>query len=195
MNWVGDLIQKNIDRSDSVLNLGCGCMGAILDVYEHYPKTKLQCSRIIGVDVHKPYLDWLNQNKPFVETVLHDISRPLPFDDKEFDNVLLLGVIEHMNNYEEATKVVAEAKRVAHKKVFLSTPKKFHSRAKRIESDEPYKTIGGYNTNQNHYILITSKWLKQQQFKVVSINGFILKLPPQDIKSIRENSFFAICTH
>lgn len=88
MNWFGDFVQTQIDPENTVLDLGCGIMQATLDVLPAYPKTKLQCKRLLGVDVYQPYLDFLKAKG--IETLRHDLTQlPLPLKDKSFDVVLL----------------------------------------------------------------------------------------------------------
>jgi SAM-dependent methyltransferase len=194
MNWVGQLIQKNIDPHDTVLDLGCGVMLDLLDIYPLYPKTQLNCKALTGVDIYEPYLQWLNQHYPNVKTVLCNIGVfPLPFADKSFDDVLLLGVIEHLPIFEKAELLLKECERVASKRVFVATPKKFHSPKAGLEQVEPYKSLGGMaNSFQEHHLLFTAQYFVNRGYKLKQpsiLNQFgKYRL---DLKEIRENAIFS----
>jgi len=163
MNWVGDAIQRRISRNDSVLDLGCGIMQSTLDTCPSYPPTRLQCGRLVGVDLYEPYLAFLRARG--VPVVKHDLEElPLPFPDKSFDHVLLLDVLEHMTTMEAADALFEEAKRIARKKIFVVTPKKFSRNERGVSSPFPYEGLGE-NKYQYHHVLITNDWIKKHQLK------------------------------
>ena len=164
MNWAGDYIQEHIDVSDTVLDLGCGVMQSTLDVVDSYPDTKLECSRLVGVDVYKPYLDYLNVVG--IETVLWDLTKlPLPFDDKSFDHVILFDVLEHMPTFEDADRLITEAFRIARKKVFFVTPTKFFENVLAFPNPYPYDIFED-NEYQRHHIVLNGDYLNKRGFKV-----------------------------
>ena len=61
MNWAGNLIQKEISKNDTVIELGCGIMQHLLDFVPTYHKTRLRCKSLSGMDINQEYLDFLNK--------------------------------------------------------------------------------------------------------------------------------------
>ena len=109
MNWLGDLVQKEVNKNDTVLDLGCGIMACTLDTCPTYPKTRLKCRHITGVDVHTNYLHLLKE-RPYITVVKGMLPDDLyVFVDSSFDVVLLLDIIEHLE-YERSMKLIDEAK-------------------------------------------------------------------------------------
>jgi len=165
MNWVGDFIQENIEETDTVLDLGCGIMQATLDIVASYPKTRLKCKRLFGVDIHQPYLDFLNTLG--IETLRWDLRDiPLPFDSKSFDVVLLTDILEHLSNMNDVNKLIEESIRIARKQVIALTPKEFTNNIDAIHNPYPYDQFDEVNEFQQHHLLIKRKHLEKHGFKV-----------------------------
>ena len=122
MNWVGKLIEKEVSKTDSVLELGCGTVQTTFDTCPSYPKTKLKCREYLGVDGFKPYVDWLNNRSDMKAILWNLVNVPYPFSDKSVDVVLLVDIIEHMPTMEAAEALVSEADRIAVKKIIVFTP-------------------------------------------------------------------------
>src|SRR3990167_11074146 len=99
MNWLGELISKEITYDDSILDLGCGIMSAT-DELEH---------KILGVDIWDRYLNHIKDKFPTVKISMEETYR---FMDKSYDVVLCLDVLEHLE-YELALKIIDECKRIA----------------------------------------------------------------------------------
>lgn len=165
MNWVGDLIQENIEETDTILDLGCGIMQATLDIVPSYPKTKLKCKRLLGVDIHQPYLDYLNTLG--IETLNWDLRKvPIPFKDKSFDIVLLTDILEHLDHMEYVNKLISESIRIARKKLIALTPIKFDNNIKAISNPYPYEQFKENNEFLRHHLLIKKEYLEKNGFKV-----------------------------
>lgn len=99
----------------SVLDVGCGkgTMGAMLRLYRHL-------KRIVGIDVCDEYLDFVRADGAYSDLIRLDLAKSkLPFADAEFDVVLCIDVLEHME-LNEAMALVAEMERVG-KHVVIST--------------------------------------------------------------------------
>lgn len=95
-------LNNKIKKEHTTLDLGCGDK-----VLSSYLKGK-----ITTVDV------W----KPFNPTVLWDLNKlPLPFKDNEFDNVLLIDVIEHLPK-ENGILLLENVKKITKNKIYLFTP-------------------------------------------------------------------------
>lgn len=162
MNWVGTLVQRHVSQNDTVLDLGCGIMQATLDVVSEYPSTRLQCESIVGVDIYHKYLEFLKHKKN-ISVLRANVSVTLPFQDKSFDVVLLLDVVEHLS-YDAALNLMGEAERVAKKKVIVLTPRNFRPNEGATKDVYPYTGLGE-NPYQQHNCLITPECLREQGFK------------------------------
>lgn len=172
MNWCGDLIQKEVGPNDTVLDLGCGIMQNTLDHIPTYPKTRLKCREITGVDIYAKYLKWLNENYPEIKTLQHDLTDlPLPFEDKSKDVILLCDVLEHLRTLEESLNLIEESERIARKRVLILTPRIFFSNVHALKS---YNL--GYNKHQIHRQLIKRELLEEMEYKT--------KIPVGDPKCI-----------
>jgi len=163
MNWVGDLVQKYVEPEDTVLDIGCGIMQAILDTCPTYPSTRLRCRYLVGADIYEPYLEFLK--KRGIEVLHLDLRYALPFHPKSFDVILLLDVLEHLS-IEKADKLVLEATRIAKRKVIVLTPVDFQPNLNGVSDTFPYQGFGE-NIYQLHLSLVTRDWLEERGFKVV----------------------------
>lgn len=91
-----------------ILDLGCATGNYCLAL----EKLGFECT---GVDINKEYVDIAQ--KRGVKALSIDGS--LPFNDKSFDTIIMLEVLEHVENLDE---VLLEVKRVARKNVLLTVP-------------------------------------------------------------------------
>ena len=183
MNWIGRLIQCEVSKNDTVLELGCGIMQTTMDTCSFYPPTKLRCKKYVGVDGFQEYVDFLNKRGD-VEAIKWDLTvLPLPFADKSFDVVLLLDVLEHMPSKKEANALCVEALRIARKKVFAFTPAVFYDNKCSIvdKAPFPYNNFKG-NILQEHHIVIDSSLFRGYGFKVKLLIGSV------------GNSFYSVYT-
>jgi len=162
LNWLGDRIKKDIEESDTILDLGCGIMQSILDHIKTYPKTRLN-NNIMGLDIYEPYLEFLNKNYPEIKTMKWDLrNTPLPFSNNSFDVVLMLDVLEHLPNIDYVYNLIVEANRIAKKKIIICTPNIF---VKNIDGLYAYDM--GLNKDQVHNLLIKEEMLRGFGFKVL----------------------------
>ena len=76
----------------------------------------------LGIDEGAAFL---RQTYPGVRYVSGD-GRALPFADNSFDYVHSSAVLEHVGNAFQQMQFIAEARRVARKGVFLTTPNRWH---------------------------------------------------------------------
>lgn len=165
MNWAGDYIQKNIDETDTILDLGCGVMQSTLNIVKSYPDTRLKCKRLVGVDIHQPYLDFLSELE--IENLKWDLRDvPLPFENKSFDIILFLDVWEHLPKIENVDNLIKEAERIARKKIFYVTPSVFFENILDFPNPYPYDIFED-NKFQRHKILLDKKYLKGNGFRVL----------------------------
>jgi len=100
----------------SALDVGCGrgLLGCLLRIYR-------EPTRLVAVDVFKPYLDFVKKLGIYNSVLQLDVSKSkLPFEEKEFDIAFCLEVIEHLRK-EEGLRLLNELERVS-KRVIVTTP-------------------------------------------------------------------------
>ena len=105
----------------SVLDVGCGrgMLGCLLRIYR-------EPMRLVAVDSFRPYLDFVEKLGIYDSVLQLDVSKSkLPFEEKEFDIVLCLEVIEHLKK-EEGLRLLSELERVS-RRVIVSTPGMFYN--------------------------------------------------------------------
>jgi SAM-dependent methyltransferase len=163
MNWYGVLAQKYITKEDSVLDLGCETMQAILDWVTNKTMKRLQCKRLVGVDMYQPYLDFI-KSKGVTETVKHDLRvTPYPFEDKSFDVVMATDVIEHLHE-REAQNLVSEMERIANRTVIILTPSIWDANTY-LDNLQSLDNLEA----QKHKWLVPKEWLLNKGFNVITI--------------------------
>lgn len=92
----------------TLLDVGCGSarIAPMLRGYEYW-----------GVDGSEELLALARERvSPQGAVKTHDLAEPLPFEDDEFDVVISMNVLRHMDSYEA---VVAEMARVAKRSVYI----------------------------------------------------------------------------
>lgn len=174
MNWMGKIIQKHVEKSDSVLDVGCGIYQAISDslnstrsfgITKH--NDRLKCHSLLGCEIVEKYIDVAKYHFPVIRMNVSNLMEYKKFPDDSFDIVLCLDVLEHI---EESTAIliIAEMIRIARKKVIIYTPAKFESNEKNVENAWNL----GENPFQQHKSFISSKMLKDF--------GFVISYPEPD---------------
>lgn len=109
MNWLGELIQRDMDSGDTVLDLGCGIMQV----------TKgLVCKSILGVDIFRSYLEELKYE---YQTLLLSVTQTAVFLDESYDVVVCTDVVEHLEK-ENALTLLKECTRICRKVAIVYTP-------------------------------------------------------------------------
>ena len=166
MNWLGELVQKEVVPEDSVLSLGCGIMEDV---------EGLVCSRFIGVDIYRPYIDLLKKKLPRYDWILADL-RNYQLKENCCDVILALDVLEHLE-YGEALNLLKRMQTAARKKVVIYTPAEFHDNVTEDGKGEkkdvfkwlneeqisPYRGLG-VNPHQAHRCVLTEEELQDLGF-------------------------------
>jgi len=154
MNWLGEIVQLNITKQDTVLDLGCGIQQANDNIKSKY---------ILGVDIWDVYLNHIKNNIPTCRISMDETDR---FMDESFDIVLCLDVVEHLE-YDLALKVLDECKRIARKKAIIYTPNEFK------DNHQPKEGAWGLGENkyQNHLCLIKVNDLISRDYAVTNPMG------------------------
>lgn len=110
---------------------------------------------VVGCDGYLPNVEMARRSGAYAD-VLHLQFPPLPFDDRSFDTVLLMEIIEHLHE-PQALELIAEAKRIARRRVIVSTPNYPAFR-------EGHVTITGYNSLDAHLCYISRRRLRSLGF-------------------------------
>lgn len=153
MNWLGEIVQKEISNDDIVLDIGCGIMQAI---------DGLSCKMILGCDIFPRYLDEIKHKYPTIVLGVDEIQK---FRDESYDIVIALDVVEHVD-HQKAIKMIRDMQDIARKKVIIYTPRKFD------ENEESVSNAWGlgYNEHQRHKCLVSKKELEDLGFNVNNDN-------------------------
>jgi ubiquinone/menaquinone biosynthesis C-methylase UbiE len=101
---------------DDVLDVGCG-IGYGMNILS------IKGGAVVGVDVDERAVEYCQKHvygkNPRISGIHHYEGYNLPFDDKSFDVVTCVDVLEHVENYH---LFLDELLRVAKRVVFFSTP-------------------------------------------------------------------------
>lgn len=105
-------IANKIEDKNSILDIGCGDGGVLLEI------KKSKNVDATGADISDIVLNFLNEKN--ISTLKFDINKFDQIDSlPNFDHILLLEVLEHMQNPE---KFLQEIKPKANKSIFFSFP-------------------------------------------------------------------------
>lgn len=80
-----------VEQLEALLDWGCGC-GRVL---RHW--SALETTRVFGCDITPKMVEWCNENLPFVEAAVNDLSPPLPYDESTFELVYAFSVMTHLS--------------------------------------------------------------------------------------------------
>jgi 2-polyprenyl-3-methyl-5-hydroxy-6-metoxy-1,4-benzoquinol methylase len=173
MNWLGKLIQNEVVRDDTVLDIGCGIMQATTDILHKKfggrgNKGRLRCRRITGTDIHQAYLSEINRYYDDIETIhmsVEDTCKTIR--DDQYDVVLCLDVLEHLDP-KTIPMVIENIQRIARRKAIVYTPSTFKT------NEEHAENVWGMGSNefQLHQSLVDPQFLEAR--------GFVVSYPPPD---------------
>lgn len=112
-NWW--MVWHKLDkRAKSILDLGCGKGEVMLFINRH------KQFQTVGIDSFKPYVELCKKGSTHDMALIGDI-RQIPYRDKTFDIVMLLGVLEHLER-EEGEALLRRMEAIARRQVILTTP-------------------------------------------------------------------------
>lgn len=129
----------------------------VLCVANHWETVNWKRPEVVGCDGYLPNVEMTRATGVYAE-VLHVRFPPLPFPDQSFDTVLLMEIVEHLEK-PDAYRLVEEAKRIARKRVIVSTPNFSMLR-------EGHDTITGFNELEHHLSYISRRDLRRMGFTV-----------------------------
>ena len=87
-----DLVRSLVplEQVRALLDWGCGC-GRVL---RHW--SQLQDTRVHGCDINPKMVDWCNENLPFAQAQVNELTPPLPYADSTFELVYAFSVMTHL---------------------------------------------------------------------------------------------------
>jgi len=85
-------VKKYIAKNSKVLDLGCGFDARLLEEI----RGRISCGTGIDVSVKK------TPDEDKIKLLKGDLNQPLPFSENNFDFVISLANLEHLNNWEES---------------------------------------------------------------------------------------------
>jgi len=166
MNWLGQLVQKEVTEQDSVISLGCGVLQEIKG---------LKCKSFKGIDIYEPYVSKLKQEGYDAEC--KDITK-IDYPENSYDIVLALDILEHLK-FDDVKKLIPLLKLAARKKIIIYTPNKFYNNFSYNflgkQGNSPIEWLNncnessyfglGINSYQKHLCLLTERYLKSLGFQ------------------------------
>jgi SAM-dependent methyltransferase len=121
----------SVDEVGALLDWGCGC-GRVL---RHW--NGLQQTAVFGCDIDQRMVAWCNENLPFVDARVNDLSPPLPYEDGTFGLAYAFSVMTHLS--QELQDVwMAELSRVLRPGglLLISTLGEYYASRNRLTPDE-----------------------------------------------------------
>src|SRR3972149_832626 len=157
MNWLGSIIQEYVGEKETVLDLGCGVMGASDD---------LKCKSILGCDIFPAYLDKIKTLWPTIRLGMDELDR---FMDKSYDVIICLDVVEHLDK-DLALKVLDECKRICRNKAIIFTPSEFN------ENKQPDEGAWGLgeNPHQLHKCVLSKNDFRSRGYLIRMCNDAMI---------------------
>lgn len=145
----------------SVLDAGCGEGESLERLAPLLP------DRRVGVDLLTDSLAFASQRIPDAEFMSANLL-DLPFGEKEFDLVLCLEVLEHLD---EPQAGLAELARVAARDIVISVPHEPWFRLGSFVRGKYVKTLGNHPEHVNHWNPRSLRKFLSDQVQVISIAG------------------------
>ncbi len=181
------LKELNIKRQDKVLDVGCGT-GNFLKILK---ATRVE--KITGIDNSEFALEFCKQKVPEARLLKLDIRKPLPFQNNEFDKIVVINVL-YLLTKKERGEILKELYRVLKNngKIAVVNPKRGGKNVK-IFLDDVRETIKRYGFLKGGLRFLRS--LKTFSFmflpyiKKVSPKNFLL---PQEQEKMLKSCGFKI---
>ena len=149
-NSIHGLLESHLNNGEVVLDAGCGRKSNLRLV-----KKRLTT---VGLDHYKPYLKESRKKSLHDKYVLGDVRR-MPFEDKSFDVVVSVEVLEHMPK-KDGLKMLKEMERVA-RRIVLTTPNGFLPTYPRVDDNPDEAHLCGWSVSE----------LESLGFRVMGCNG------------------------
>ncbi len=177
MTWTHPFLHEILDiipvNVESLIDVGCGkgIIGALVRIYRN-PK------RLVGLDVFPEYVQFCRKFEMYDETYLFDLKKsPLPFEEKEFECLTCIEVIEHLRK-SDGEKLIAELERIA-KIVILTTP-----------SHPTLSKSFDNNPSNKHLSFWSQREFYERGYKVKGVGNYAIPIWNIPIKFRHVNSRF-----
>ena len=170
-------------RGKRILDVGCGYGKWGFLTKKYFWNTQngslIEQPFVAGLDIHPANVKTVAEHRIY-DQLLEGNATSLPFEDKSFDTVLGLEIIEHMKE-EDGHQALKEFERVAEKCIILSTPNKKCFR-------DGVHDMNGYNPYEAH----VSAW-KIKTFEALGYRcyGIGMKLWPSWLWGRTEFTYFS----
>jgi len=116
-------------KKERILDMGCG-----VGFWGYFiRKKKRENDYLIGIDIHKPYLDLAKRKHVYDDLVLCDASK-LAFKADSFNLVLASEVIEHLPK-NKGMELLADIERICKGRSIITTPNGYFPQDSLIESE------------------------------------------------------------
>lgn len=115
LSWADPVCWVINKSAKSILDVGCG-QGLPMQMINKRMKVK----KSVGVDIYEPYLKECRNKRIHSQYRKMDV-RKLQFQDKSFDVVIALQVLEHLNK-KDSWKVLEKMEEIARKQVIVAMP-------------------------------------------------------------------------
>lgn len=155
---IGDLfyykiLEKELSKMESVLDVGCGSNSPLAKIYKNFYS--------VGVDVFEPSIKKSKKEKIHDNYKLGDVLKISKyFKQKSFDVVIALDLIEHLEK-NDGLNLLKQMELIAKRKIILLTPNGF---------------VEQHPVEENPYQVHKSGWkiddFKKKGYKIYGIRGF-----------------------
>lgn len=108
-----ELLHSSDFSNKSVLEVGCGPGGNLLEVLQHKPR------KLVGVDISNEMVALAKDKLPAEVDIIKINGTKLPFDDNSFDVIFTATVLQHNTDEQMLKTIMAEICRVSSEKVYL----------------------------------------------------------------------------
>ncbi len=167
---IGNLLVSNFFKkiksvspkdSESVLEVGCGAGYSLVDLQKFFKENTL----FSACDIDPELVRLAKEKNPGVNCEVASIYE-LPYEDKSFDTVVCLEVLEHL---EDPRKALSELARVSKKYVIISTPNEPIWRMLNCLRGKYLTSFGNTPGHINHWSSRSLRKLVSGYFEVVSV--------------------------
>ena len=147
--------------SESVLEVGCGAGYSLVDLQKFFKEN----TSFSACDIDPELVRLAKEKNPSVNCQVASIYE-LPYEDKSFDTVVCLEVLEHL---EDPKKALSELARVSKKYVIISTPNEPIWRMLNCLRGKYLTSFGNTPGHINHWSSRILRKLVSDYFEVVSV--------------------------
>ncbi|HTU14262.1 MAG TPA: class I SAM-dependent methyltransferase [Solirubrobacterales bacterium] len=145
----------------SVLDAGCGEGETLMRLRPELP------ARPVGIDLNDESVRFAQERLPYADLRHSDVMN-MDFDDGEFDLVLCLEVLEHLDRPGDGLRSIA---RVCRRDLVISVPHEPWFRLGSLARGKYIRTWGNHPEHVNHWNPRTLRGFLESQVEVVEVTG------------------------